>query len=203
MNLGYLPKEKNFFLSLILVSVLSCRNAWPEEATIYSTSAGECKLSVETDDEWRTLRLRAHHPRYKGCRITERDMTTAMEAAFLKTEVSALKGGYSSLSIGRLIDYPWLSQFLADAAYRDHGWNAMKGKPVAMGFNNYVSHILNDQNLLAPLQTTLAKADYRIVGVSVEKVLVGGFNEVPLYKGIHVRETVPFDAQVWFRLGKK
>ena len=72
-----------------------------------------------------------------------------------------------------------------------------------MGFNNYVAHILFNQKLLASIQTTLAKAGYRIIGVTVEKVLVGGFRDVPLYhRGDHVRGSVPYDAQVWFGLQK-
>jgi len=90
------------------------------DAIIVSVPAGECTLSVEANDEWHTLRLRAHHPLYKSCHITEDEMTASLEAAFLKSETPALKGNYSSISIGRLIDFPWLSQYLADAAYSDH-----------------------------------------------------------------------------------
>lgn len=193
---------KTILFGLILLLTLPSRNAWPGDAVIVSVPAGECTVSVEANDEWHTLRLRAHHPDYKGCHIAEDGMIKPLEAAFLKTEFPALKGDYSSLSIGRLIDYPWLSQYLADTAYSDHGWNSKKGKPVGMGFNNYVAHILFNLKLLESLQTTLAKAGYRIVGVSVEKVLVGGFHDVPLYRGDHVRGSVPYDAQIWFRLQK-
>ena len=186
----------------MLILTLSCRNAWSVDAEIVSVAVGECTLSVEANDEWHTLRLRAYHPQYKGCHITEDEMKASLESAFLKTETPALKGDYSSLSIGRLIDYPWLSQYLADAAYSDHEWNSKKGKPVTMGFNNYVAHILFNQKLLASIQTTLAKAGYRIIGVTVEKVLVGGFRDVPLNRGDHVRGSVPYDAQVWFGLQK-
>jgi hypothetical protein len=193
---------KTILFGLMLILTLPCRYAWPGDAVIDSVLVGKCTISVEANDEWHTLRLRAHHPEYKGCHITEDEMISSLEAAFLKTATPALKGDYSSLSIGRLIDYPWLSQYLADAAYSDHEWNSKKGKPVSMGFNNYVAHLLFNQKLLASLQTTLATAGYRIIGVSVEKVLVGGFREVPLYRGDHVRGSVPYDAQVWFRLQK-
>jgi len=193
---------KLIFICLMLVLALPCRNAWSGDAIIVSVPAGECTLSVEANDEWHTLRLRAHHPQYKGCHITEDEMTASLEAAFLKTETPALKGNYSSLSIGRFIDFPWLSQYLADAAYSDHEWNSKKGKPVTLGFNNYVARVLFNQKLLTSIQTTLAGAGYRIVSVTVEKVLVGGFREVPLYRGDHVRGLIPYDAQVWFRLQK-
>jgi hypothetical protein len=193
---------KRIYIGLMLILIMPCRNAWCGDAVIVSVPAGECTLSVEANDEWHTLRLRAHHPQYKSCHITEDEMIASLEAAFLKTETPSLKGDYSSLSIGRLIDFPWLSQYLADAAYSNHQWNSKKGKPVTLGFNNYVAHILFNQKLLASIQKTLANAGYRIVGMSVEKVLVGGFRKVPSYRGDHVRGLVPCDAQVWFRLQK-
>jgi hypothetical protein len=36
--------------------------------------------------------------------------------------------------------------------------------------------------------------------VSVEKVLVGGFENVPQLEGPRRKGKIPFDAQVWFRL---
>ena len=48
----------------------------------------------------------------------------------------------------------------------------------------------------------ILKAGYRVVGVTVEKVLVGHFSEVPLYEGDMVKGRVPYDAQVWFRIEK-
>jgi hypothetical protein len=138
----------------MLALTLPSHNAWPENTVIVSVPAGECTLPVEANDEWHTLRLRAHHRQYKGCHITEDEMTASLEGAFLQTETPTLKGDYSSLSIGRLIDYLWLSQYLADTAYSDHQRNSKKGKPVALGINNYVAHIVLNQKLLASIQTS-------------------------------------------------
>lgn len=188
---------------VLLLFAFCCKIAWPQDITINSVQAGECSLSVEANDKWHTFRLRAHHPRYRGCRITREQMVSSLAAAFLKTGTPPLKGDYSSLSIGRLIDYPWLSQYLAETAYRDAGWNSGTGKPVKPGVNHYVSHVLFNRKLLEPLQAVLAKAGYRIVGVSVEKVLVGHFDDVPSYLGEPAQGLIPFDAQAWFRLQKE
>jgi hypothetical protein len=47
-----------------------------------------------------------------------------------------------------------------------------------------------------------AQGGYRIICVSVEKVLVGGFGEVPHYRGEMAPGLVPYDAMVWFRFEK-
>jgi hypothetical protein len=92
--------------------------------------------------------------------------------------------------------------YLARAAYKDDGWDAKRGKPVAMEINRYVAQLLSRKELLAQLETVFAEGGYRIIGVSAEKVLVLGFREVPLYQGDMAPGLVPFDAMVWFRLEK-
>ncbi|MCJ7663801.1 MAG: hypothetical protein MUO24_06130 [Desulfobacterales bacterium] len=163
---------------------------------------GECVLTVEANDQLHTLRLRAHHPQGRGCHIDKDAMVSILRAAFSKTESPKLAGSYSSLFIGRLIDFPWLSQYLASAAYKDDGWDAKRGKPAAMDINRYVAQLLSRKELLAQLETVFAEGGYKIIGVSVEKVLVLGFREVPLYQGDMAPGLVPFDAMVWFRLEK-
>jgi len=106
------------------------------------------------------------------------------------------------LSLGRLIDYPWLSQYLAKTAYRDRVWNSKKGKPVAMGINTYVSQLLFKKELMGRMETVFEENGYKVVGVTVEKVLVGDFREVPFYQGEMYPGQVPYDAQIWFRLEK-
>ena len=57
------------------------------------------------------------------------------------------------------------------------------------------------KELMAEIETALEKGGYRIVGVTVEKVLVGGFREIPFYQGKALSGRVPYDAQVWLRFG--
>ncbi len=127
-------------------------------------------------------------------------MVSVLNATFARDAAPKPAGIYSSLSIGRLIDYPWLSHYLAVTAYRDRAWDTKRGRPVALDINRYVAHILFSKDLLAPLAAALEAGGYRVLGVSVEKVLVGGFREVPFYQGKMGPGRVPYDAQVWFRL---
>jgi hypothetical protein len=192
----------SILLGAVLVFSLFGTMASPQEQVIVSLKVGECDLRVESIEKEHILRLRAHHPKYTGCHIDKNSMGSVLMAAFLKNDLPKLGGDYSALSIGRLIDYPWLSQSLAIAAYRDQEWDSKKGKPVAMDINKYVSQMLFKKELVAEIEAVFEKKGVRVVGVSVEKVLVGGFREMPFYQGKIYSGRVPYDAQVWFRLGR-
>jgi hypothetical protein len=195
-------RGSSFILGLILVFSLSGTIASSQERVIVSSKVGECELTVESNENQHTLRLRAHHPNYKGCHIDPTSVVSALTAAFLKRDSPKLEGSYSSLSMGRLIDYPWLSEYLATTAFRDQGWDSKRGKPAVMDINKYVSQLLFRKELTAEIETAFEKGGVRVVGVSVEKVLVGSFREVPFYQGEMHPGRVPYDAQVWFRLEK-
>ena len=187
---------------LILV-ILFCLHVLPalsQDVIISSIPVGECTLRVEANETWHTMRLRAHHPQHKGCMITRDAMLEALDSAFAKSAEPRLSENYSSLFIGRLIDYPWLCHFLADSARRDSAWDLTKGQPLIGHVNHYVADILSAKKLMTQLETPFLNNGYRMTGVSVEKVLVGGFDDVPFYQGEKHRGLVPFDAMVWFRL---
>jgi hypothetical protein len=171
-----------------------------QDQVIFSSSVGACTLTMETTDQGQALRLRAFHPAGRACHIGRDAMVSILSAGFSKIGPPRRSGKYPSLFIGRLIDFPWLSQYLAMAASHDRGWDAARGRPRAMDINRYVAQLLSRKELLAQLEPAFRKGGYRIVGVSVEKVLVGGLREVPLYHGEIAPGLVPFDAMVWFRL---
>jgi hypothetical protein len=173
-----------------------------QERLILSVEEGRCSLRVEADDEARILRLRVH-PSYPKCYATKESMQKALKAVFSKTDPPKLEGIYTSLFLGRLIDYPWLCEYLVASAYKDPRWDKNKGKPVSMDINKYVSTILSSKEVTAQFEDAFGDKGYRIKAVSVEKVLVGGFRDVPLHQGEMAPGKVPFDAMIWFRLEKE
>jgi len=193
---------RKYLLGFLLVLFLSGTIASSEELVIVSSIVDECALRVESNEAWHTLRLRAHYPKQRDCRIDQDSVVAVLSVAFSKTESPKLEGSYSSLFLGRLIDYPWLCQYLATTAYRDRAWDSKKGNPRVMGVNKYVAQLLFRKEVVTPIDTALSKGGYRVAGVTVEKVLVGGFHEVPFYQGTMHPGRVPYDAQVWFRLEK-
>lgn len=183
-----------------LLLFLSCPSAESQDDVILSSSAGECALSVETNDQSRTLRLRVRHLSGKNCFIDRDTASSVLGAALSKAGAHDIREKFGSLYVGRLVDYPWLSQALAISARNDRGWDLQKGKPRRMNLNAYVSKALSGADIAAPFDAALAKAGYRVKDASVEKVLVGRFREVPLYTDTTAPGRVPFDAQLWFRL---
>ncbi len=170
------------------------------EAVIASVPSGECTLRLEAVENWPALRLRAGHPNYKPCFIDKAAVTQILSEAFAKPHPELASRVFTSLAIGRLIDYPWLVQFLARRAARDPGWDAAAGKPVKVHINRYVADVLSSPEVVLEMEAPLREDRYRITGVSVEKVLVGGFENVPQLEGPRRKGKIPFDAQVWFRL---
>jgi hypothetical protein len=197
-----IQKASLYIFCFLLFFSLGGTIASAQDQVIVSTNVGDCVLSVEANDHWHTLRLRAHHPQGRGCHIDKDSVVSILSVAFSKTDAPKLEGSYSSLSFGRLIDFPWLSQYLAIAASRDKAWDAKRGKPVAMDVNHYIAQLLSRRELLTQIEPACAQGGYRIVKVSVEKVLVGGLREVPLYQGAMEPGLVPYDAIVWLRLEK-
>jgi hypothetical protein len=170
------------------------------EAVIASVPSGECTLSLEAAENWPALRLRAGHPEHRSCFIDKESMVRVLSQAFAEPILSLTSRVFTSLAIGRLIDYPWLVQFLALRAARDPGWDAAAGKPVKVHINRYVADVLSSPEVVLEMEAPLREDRYRITGVSVEKVLVGGFENVPQVEGPRRKGKIPFDAQVWFRL---
>lgn len=188
-----------FLLVTFLICLLPLPSASYRARAIYSMEAGKCDLTVEADDQSQTLRLRVH-PERNDCHITRDATLAALSAAFSRTDPPRLEGTYSSLFIGRVIDYPWLSHHLALTAHKDKRWDKKTGKPVAMDINKYVSTILSERGVTEQIEGALAGSGYRVVSAHVEKVLVGGARNVPLYQGEMFPGKVPYDAQAWFRL---
>jgi hypothetical protein len=170
------------------------------EAVIASFPSGECSLSLEAAENWPTLRLRAGHPEHRPCFIDKESMVRVLSQAFAKPHPELASRVFTSLAIGRLIDYPWLVQFLALRAARDPGWDVAAGKPVKVHINRYVADVLSLPEIVLEIEAPLREQRYRIAGVSVEKVLVGSFENVPQLEGPRRKGKIPFDAQVWFRL---
>jgi len=197
MTIRFLFANLGLVMSLLLVTPAASH----QERLIFSTEVGTCSLTVEADDEARVVRLRVRQGR-QGCHIDKETMLETLKTAFSKTEPPKPEGVYSSLYLGRIIDYPWLSQHLAVTASRDPAWDMKRGKPVNIDLYKYVNNLLSQKAVAGEIDKTLEASGYRVVAATVEKVLVGSFRDVPMYEGKVVPGKVPFDAMVWFRLKK-
>jgi hypothetical protein len=196
------PRKAARVFALFLVWPFPSSLALHQERIIAALERGKCTFRVEADDEAMSLRLRTS-PENPGCGYSPETARSLLRKAFETTDPPRPEGTYSSLYIGRLIDFPWLCEYLASAAYADKGWDRVKGIPVSMGVNKYVAALLFRQEATAEVRKAIEGSGYRITSVTVEKVLVGSFRDVPQYKGRILPGKVPFDAMVWYRLEKR
>jgi hypothetical protein len=186
----------------IFLLVVSAGGIAYQERLILSIEGGQCSLRVEADDEARALRLRVY-PGHPACYANKDLVQKVLRAAFSTTDPPRLEGIYKSLFLGRLIDYPWLCQHLALSAYKDPRWDRKKGKPESMDLHKYVSTVLSSREVISPFEDAFGNGGYKVTAVTLEKVLVGHFSDVPLYRGKMLPGKVPYDAMVWLRLEKR
>lgn len=163
--------------------------------------AEDCRLSIEVSREWRSVRIRGHHPDLRPCAITAEALRSLLQAH--AAELAASDPPPTGLSLGRLAEYPWLSRRLAEAALADPAWNTASGRPRRDYDNHYVATRLSRPEFLAEVNEALAEAGYRVTGASVEKVLVTRFGDQFPDAGDHRRARIPFDAQVWLHLERR
>jgi hypothetical protein len=180
--------------------LLSGVPAGAEDRLIAGSTTGECTLRVEAAASGPALRLRVSPAGAGPCRVEPGTVLEVLERAFAALGRTEPGRKFTSLAIGRLIDYPWMARFLAENAAKDNRWDADAGKPIGVHENRYVADILARPEILGPIEAVTRPHGYRVVGVSVEKVLIGGFDSVPGWEGPRRRGKVPFDAQTWFRL---
>lgn len=197
------------------------RPAFADDLVLASRPVGECALSVErSTQEPHVLRVRTFHPKYLGCTIDPTALVAVLEQAVGTANEAQTGPFYSTISLGRLVDHPWLSAHLARTAAADPRWNRRTGRPHREDINHYVAELLSGPAVTDRLQPALTAAGYRITHATVEKVLVARAQEIPalgaapeaapgaapgaaLGTGLgdtRLRGRLPFDAMLWFRL---
>ena len=161
------------------------------------TSIDGCKPVVEINSQWQTIRLRAHENAYLDCTVPQEKFNELIAAAFTDPEID--KTEFKSLFIGRLVEYPWLSQYLAKQALQHPDWDSEQGKFAGENINAFVSGILSAPELLEQIQQPLNETGYIVTVASVEKVLIGKANEI---EWLDINETVlvPYDVMLHFIL---
>lgn len=157
-------------------------------------------IALEMSNLGATWMLRLPHP------VDLETSTPALDA--LLGQAFALgepPDGRVSLDVGRIVEHPWLSQQLAEAALRSPRWNAARGKPRDEHENAAVARLIDEQHLLAPWAAMFARHGLRVRNTSVEKVLTGSVGKTrelaPLaaLPGV-TGKRLPFDAILWLQL---
>ncbi len=157
----------------------------------------QCKPVVEAQPDQGWFRVRPHENAFIHCTLTRETLTRQVQEFLSGADIGV--NGFQSLSLGRLVDHPWLSRYLAEQALADGNWDAVRGMPRNGDINGFVRSTLTTPAALALLQSVFEGTGYTVTGVSVEKVLVLPANSMPWLETSHT-ELVPFDALTFVRL---
>ena len=155
----------------------------------------ECAPLYEINPPWQTIRLRSHENAFLNCTVTQEKFNELIAAAFTDPEID--KTEFKSLFIGRLVEYPWLSQYLAKHVLQHPDWDPEQGTYTGDNINAFVAGILSESALLKQIQQPLDGTGYIVTGASVEKVLIGRANEIE-WLDINATVLVPYDVMLHF-----
>lgn len=186
-----------------VVLALAAIDAASNETELASVKEASCTLVINANPRWQALVVRVQPPVPENCGISEGALTQLLDSGFSKLDAARGPIAYSSISLGRLVGYPSMSGALALAASKDKGWDKLKGRATDGNDNKTISRLLADGEIMSPITRIIDRWGYRLKSVSVEKVLVGRYRDIPHYAGPKLDGKVPFDAQVWLRLERK
>lgn len=121
------------------------------------------------------------------CEITQDKAINALDNAINNYKVRNDLSEITSIFLGRLISYKWLSDYLLKSSITNKNWNVQKGRPRNGTSNKYVNSLMYRSNILEPFSLVLSKYDYKMSGVSCEKILIN-------------KEKLPFDGMCWLTI---
>ncbi len=179
------------FLCYLLVSTSIYSPVYADE------DESACNPVYEINTEWKNLRLRPHENAFLSCHISLETFNRLINQALSDPDSRDIQ--YRSVFIGRLVEYPWLAQQLAERSLQHPAWDAESAQVRKGNLNQLVVSILSSPEILQPIQEPFLTFGYRVTGVSVEKVLVDHADNIPWLK-IDQTDQVPYDAMVHFIL---
>jgi hypothetical protein len=142
-----------------------------------------CHLKIEYEAKEQMLHLRPAIPAGAGCTITPLMVQAGL---YLALDRHGSNPALRSIFLGRLVNYPWLSDELSARARCNSDtlgfWDSEKGAAIENGNNAYVASVLMDRigrcrgerkaPMLDVFAEVLREKGYALTGASVEKVLM-------------------------------
>lgn len=158
-----------------------------------------CDPVVEKNIKWQVIRVRPHTNDLQTCTLSQDRFQMLLHDALYGFDSGQVE--FKSLFLGRIIRYPWISDYLVNKSVQSDRWDGEKGQPVSGDLNSYVRYILSMPELLQLVQSPLDGTGYRVVGVSVEKVLISNTDEIG-WENSERSVKVPYDALLHFIIKK-
>ncbi len=182
-------------LGIFILTIFLPLNA--QELFLSQLRFNDCSLRLQADFQWEVLTVKISHP---DCPVSQDQLLQLIKLAASYNDSVFTSHSFASLFIGRMVEYPWLSNFVVRQALDDSVWSRKRGRPRGENINVYVAHLIEKHPFISHLDSILSKIHYKIKGVSVEKVLVGTYKHLLHYSGSKFTGGVPFDAQVYLLL---
>lgn len=161
-----------------------------------SLPAPLCSPFIEEHPQQATAVFRKHTDAFSACPVSEASYRQVLRQ-WLQTRATDLPP-FTGLSLGRVVDFPWLSRLIADTALRVPAWQSLIIATPRGRLDALAARVFENAELRARLAEPFAGSGYDVIGLSYEKVLYGKARD-------HATDRkddtlVPFDAQLWLRL---
>ncbi len=185
-----------FFVVMVglFAALATLRPAWAE------ATAAPCTPAREVRDEGATLVLQT------SCPLSLAESSRALEELLRMAYPNRrMTSDRAVLEIGRILDYPWLSQQLAEAALRSPVWNAAHGRGRRSDKEGAVASMVDTRRLLAGWAPVFARFHIRARADSVADVRVGEVGRTPELAPLagdpaNAGKKLPFDGRLRVRL---
>lgn len=161
--------------------------------------AQPCAPFVEEHPQQATAVFRKHSDAFAECPVTEASYQQIVRQ-WLQARASNLPP-LTGLSLGRAVDFPWLSRLIADTALWVPAWQSLVIAMPRGRLDALAARVFENAELRARLAEPFAGSGYMVRGLSYEKVLYGKASDHAT--GRRDDTLVPFDAQVWLQLSAK
>lgn len=163
-------------------------------------SALGCRPFIEEHQNGSYGTFRAHTNAFEDCPVSEATYRQVV-TAWLQSR-SGESANFTSLSLGRAVAFPWVSQHIADAALRLPNWAAQVSSVRPGRRDGLAAAAIRDPALLKRLAAPFEGSRYVVLGVAFEKVLYGRADTHSSRRDAGATR-VPFDAQLWLRLAPR
>jgi hypothetical protein len=155
-------------------------------------AASECTVALESYEGVTGAHLRLR----PACELSLDSTRRALADLLPRALTSTARPPVLSLFLGRIVEYPWLSERLVDAALQSGQWSAKRGQlrsGATPNINAFVADLLKQD---AELRAMLP--GWELTSVTAEKVLIGPAKKYLATASPH--DKAPFDAMLWLRL---
>ena len=143
------------------------------EEVLYEARTARCRVLVESDWSWRTLRVRLQRDDDgQACGLSRDETLDILGETFTAISLRQ-RQAYRSLLLGVIEDYDWLQRHLAETAAADGDWSRRKGRPKAGGSANaYVEAVLGRPAILQSMNRAVEDSGHVFEGFGCEKIRI-------------------------------